>query len=466
MSTIYYGKDRAGNPVYESSSPNTPATPTPPSGGGAVVAAPYSTSPAQTAALTGTAAADAITSSSGTARAVDNKAGVSITAASDPSYISPTSNYDAIMGPEIDRLNSRFQQEQASIQASYDALKTSTGDQQNRETGATSTMLARAGGYLGVSGSGTGVLLNLAQGHRNEMSALESKRLSSLNEARSAYEDKNFELAKLKYADAKATEQTGYERRQTYLKQVSDANAAAAVTEKKRQTQVDIYNAIAGGTTDPMEIFQKLGGTTSIDDINSFLKGVTPKDATGGFAYTTAQTAKLLGSGLSEPDIKAAQDYINTKGYTEEFRAQLSPAQKVAFDAVYREKAVAAKVAGSTGLSVDFVPSKISSIVSQYGISKVFEDLLSPSVPTWFYPVIQELAANHYTDIGMGAPSSLSPESDIAKNIWQQFKSTSDMSMFVQQVTKKITGSSGATATGAGASFGALNSSLPAPVEG
>lgn len=46
--TYYYGKDRAGNPVYESSQPGTKATSTKPSG--TVVNAPYSTSPTQSTA--------------------------------------------------------------------------------------------------------------------------------------------------------------------------------------------------------------------------------------------------------------------------------------------------------------------------------------------------------------------------------------------------------------------------------
>lgn len=48
----YYGKDRAGNPVYESSTPKSAASSAPKSGGGAVVAAPYSTSAGQSQAIT------------------------------------------------------------------------------------------------------------------------------------------------------------------------------------------------------------------------------------------------------------------------------------------------------------------------------------------------------------------------------------------------------------------------------
>lgn len=406
-----------------------------------------------------------ITSSSGTARMDEANTGKAITTASDPTYASPSGN-TAYIDSYIAQLHQRQAQEEANINASASAGKSALADTQARETGSTSAMLARAGGYLGVSGSGTGVLLNLAQTHRTEMMTLESKRLSALSDARNAYEDKNFQLASLKVADAKATEQEAYDRKQTYLKQVADQNAL----QGKQQSQVDIYNAIAGGTTDPMEIFQKLNGTVPINDINTFLTAVTPKDATGALAYTPAQTAHLIGSGLSAADIKAAQTYINANGYSEEFRAQLTPAQKVAFDAVYREKAVAAKVGG--GLDVSFVPSKIQGVVAQYGVSRVFEDLLSPSVPAWFMPVLHELATNHYQDIGLGAPSSLDPSSAKAQEIWKQFKGTTDITMFLSQVTKKITGSStGGTGTGSGggnaaASYGALGGSLPPPVTG
>lgn len=406
-----------------------------------------------------------ITSSSGTARADDTQLGKDITTASNPAYVSPASDkYLAGIDAQRAALEQRRVQEEANIQAEFESLKASQEGKQAGEVGSTSAALARAGGYLGVSGSGTGVLLNLAQSHRAEMQSLEGKRQQALSEARNAYTDKQFDLARLRATEAKAIEKETYARQQDYFDKITKATEANAVTEKKQKTQVDIYNAIAKGVTDPMAIFQELDGKTSIADINDFLTKSTPKDTNGEFAYTTQQTARLLGSGLSASDIKTAQEYINQKGYTEEFRSQLSPGQRVAFDSVYREKAVNAKA--GKGLTADFIPSKISGIVGQYGLSKVFEDLLSPNIPDWFNPVIQEIAANHYQDIGMGAPSSLDPSSEIAKKIWKQFKSTNDIGIFLQQMTKEITGSTGSSSTGSTASFGALNSSLPAPVEG
>lgn len=432
--TGYNTTDSSGNVVFKAATPPTPVSPT------------------------------AITSSSGTLPKEDAKLGTDITAQSSPDYVSPVSKqYLADIDAQTAALTQRQKDEEAAIQAQFDALRSSTESQQRNEVGYTSAGLARAGGYLGVSGSGTGVLLNLAQTHRNEMSALESKRQAALSQARNAYTDKQFELARLKATEAKAIEKEAYDRQQAYNKSVAEANKKAADETKKKNTEINIYNAISSGYTDPLDIYNQLGGDTSIEDINNFLTKSTPKDAKGEFAYTTAQTAKLLGSGLGIKDIKAAQDYINVHGYDDAFRGQLSAAQKVAFDSVYREKAASTK---TTGLSVDFIPSKISTVVGQYGLSKVFEDLMSSNVPSWFYPVLKEIGANHYQDVGLDGPGSIDPSSDIAQNIWKQFKSTSDINLFLQEMNKKITGSSGVTSTGGSVNFGALSSSLPPPVEG
>lgn len=412
---------------------------------------------------TTTAPSEAVTSSSGTLPQDEAKLGTDITTQSAPTYTSPASDkYLADIDAQSAALTQRQKDEEAAIQAQFDSLLRSTENQQRNEVGYTSAGLARAGGYLGVSGSGTGVLLNLAQTHRNELQSLESKRQAALSAARNAYTDKQFDLARLKATEAKAVEKEIYDRQQAYNKSVAEANKKAADETKKKNTEISIYNAISSGYTDPLDIYNQLGGDTSIEDINNFLTKSTPKDKNGQFAYTTAQTAKLLGSGLGIKDIKAAQDYINVHGYDDAFRGQLSATQKVAFDSVYREKATGK----STGLSVDYIPSKISTVVGQYGLSKIFEDLMSSDVPSWFYPVLKEIGASHYKDIGLDGPGSIDPSSDIAQNIWKQFKSTSDINLFIQEMNKKITGSSGAVSTGGSVNFGALSSSLPPPVEG
>lgn len=334
----------------------------------------------------------AITSSSGTARAEEASLGKGITEQSNPAYSSPANTqYLAAFDAQSAILDTRKAQEDANVNAQFEGLKASMEGQQKRETGSTSVALARAGGYLGISGSGTGVLLNLAQTHRAEMQALESKRQNALADARNAYTDKKFDVARLRASEAKSFEKESYRRQQDYFDKITKASdenkknlEASAVLERKQKTQVDIYNAIAGGKTDPMEIFQELGGNTSIADINEFLTKSTPKDVKGDFAYTPSQTALLLGSGLSALDIKAAQDYINLNGYTEEFRSQLSGSQRVAFDKVYREKAVNEQAMGVNLTpdnkrdlqGVNYTPSQIQHLVdgvNTYGFQTVYD---------------------------------------------------------------------------------------------
>lgn len=307
--TGYNTTDSSGNVVFKAATPPTPVSPT------------------------------AITSSSGTLPKEDAKLGTDITAQSSPDYVSPVSKqYLADIDAQTAALTQRQKDEEAAIQAQFDALRSSTESQQRNEVGYTSAGLARAGGYLGVSGSGTGVLLNLAQTHRNEMSALESKRQAALSQARNAYTDKQFELARLKATEAKAIEKEAYDRQQAYNKSVAEANKKAADETKKKNTEINIYNAISSGYTDPLDIYNQLGGDTSIEDINNFLTKSTPKDKEGKSAYSNDQIVRLLGA-VGKDGLKVAQEYINEHGYDEDFRKKLTPAQKVAFDSVYREKA-------------------------------------------------------------------------------------------------------------------------------
>ena len=284
-------------------------------------------------------AAAPITASSGTAVKDQSTLGTNISHNSDPAYLSPGID-TSYVDQHIADLTAQYGQQQASINANYDALAASTAAKQASETGTTSASLARMGGYLGNSGSGTGVMLSLANAHRAELQGLETKRQSDLLAASTAYQEKNFAAATQKYNDAKAAEQTAYNRKQDYLTQMAAANKAQAT----QQAQASIYDAISKGATQPGDIFAQLGGAVPIEEINSFLTAITPKTPAGAVVYTPTQTASLLGAGLAAPDIKAAQSYIDANGYTDQFRSLLSSQQKVAFDAIYRGKDTAAKL--------------------------------------------------------------------------------------------------------------------------
>lgn len=106
----------------------------------------------------------------------------------------------------LSELEKRRDQEVAAIEAQFKEARERTEGAQKGETGSTQAGLLRMGGFLGESGSGTGVMLNLAQQHRNEINALEGKKAAAIQAARNAFSDKQFELAKQKASEAKSIE--------------------------------------------------------------------------------------------------------------------------------------------------------------------------------------------------------------------------------------------------------------------
>jgi len=117
------------------------------------------------------------------------------------------------------QLEQRRQNEISSINAGFDTAKTQTGKAQEKEVGSTSAGLARTGGYLGGSGSGTGVMLSLAISHRDELTAIEGKRQAAIQLANNAIDDKQFALAQEKVKEAKDLEQTIYSRNKDFWDQ-------------------------------------------------------------------------------------------------------------------------------------------------------------------------------------------------------------------------------------------------------
>jgi len=126
--------------------------------------------------------------------------------------------YSKLINDRIDELEARYERETERIKADYKSEKESTEETQRREAGATGAGVLRMGGYLGESGSGTGVMLTQAKQHRDEVQSLLSKRDKALSDARTAYENNNFDLSKLLVETATKAEEQAYERSQDYFK--------------------------------------------------------------------------------------------------------------------------------------------------------------------------------------------------------------------------------------------------------
>lgn len=240
---------------------------------------------------------------------------------------------------EIKRIQDDLKSEIEAINAQAEVDKANKVGAQASETGQTSVGLANAGGYLGFSGSATGVLLNLAKTHRAELQSLDAQRQQAIFEAQDAARNSQFDLVKLKAQELKDIEQEEYNRKQDYLEQTRKINEKEAEKKEKAKTQNDIYNAISTGSKTVEDIFNKLGGEVDIATIKSFLEDVTP-EGSEGFKFSATQNASLLGSGMSMDDIRATSEYISTNGYDAKIQAALTPAQKAAVDKIFKTGAI------------------------------------------------------------------------------------------------------------------------------
>jgi hypothetical protein len=99
--------------------------------------------------------------------------------------------------------------------------------------------LANAGGYLGFSGSATGVLLNLAKSHRAELQSLDAERQQAIFEAQDAARNSEFDLVKLKAQELKDIEQEEYNRKKDYLEETRKINEKEAAKKEKVQTLLE-----------------------------------------------------------------------------------------------------------------------------------------------------------------------------------------------------------------------------------
>ena len=159
-------------------------------------------------------------------------------------------------------LDSRLNSELSSINAQFDKAKVDQAKAQANETGTTAVGLQRIGGFLGTSASAIGAMNNLAENHRNDVTALEGMRASALQSARNATADQKFDLASVRIQEAKALEQEIYDRRQDFFKNMLTLNQEER-TEKEFesgeiQDKLEAFASVAaeGGNLDPQTASQ------------------------------------------------------------------------------------------------------------------------------------------------------------------------------------------------------------------
>jgi hypothetical protein len=268
-----------------------------------------------------------------------------------------------LLNDEIKRNEQNLKENLSNINAGYGVQQTGLQGQQLNETGQTSMAIANAGGYLGFSGSGTGVMLKLAESHRAELVALESERQNALQEARNAAAERRFDIVRLKADEIARIDQERYERVQEYNAEVKKQVNADLERAKKLKVEEDIMGAIMAGNTSVEDIYNAMGGGATIDEIRDTLDGVTKRSTVaGGFKISAANVAKFLGTGMTQDDVNALQEYVNENGYDETVRSSLSATARVVADKVFG-------TTGTAGPSTAVMPlTDLARVEDQYGV--------------------------------------------------------------------------------------------------
>lgn len=162
---------------------------------------------------------------------INTVAGLSVPNPSVEARKKTSEDYTKLIEEQYSALEQQRKSEIEGINKSFDIAKTQTEGAQKGELGTTNVALQRVGGYLGTQMSGVGVLNNLAQTHRQELSALEAKRASAIQMANSAINDKQFALAKAKAQEVKDLDQEINRRNTDFF------NQTIKLSEENRQKQ-------------------------------------------------------------------------------------------------------------------------------------------------------------------------------------------------------------------------------------
>jgi hypothetical protein len=143
-----------------------------------------------------------------------------------------------------------------SINQDYATQETNLSNTQKSETGSTTAMLARSGGYLGGSASGTGVLLTLAQSHAAELADLESKKNAAIQAAQAADQKGESDIVNQMNQQAITLEQTINDRKQQFFTDTQNAIQAQQSAQAAQSSQIKDQLTALSNISDPSTVPQ------------------------------------------------------------------------------------------------------------------------------------------------------------------------------------------------------------------
>ncbi len=156
---------------------------------------------------------------------------------------------------ERNALNARRDAEVVGIESAFGDTKKATERAQEGEFASRSTgLITSGGGFLGATQSQQGVLQQLRETQRTEISALETKKQAAIRQAKNAYDDKDFALARDLVKSAREVEQQIYARQKDYADR---AIQISRYNEQDKQTafknSLDVVDRTAAGVYDSIQ---------------------------------------------------------------------------------------------------------------------------------------------------------------------------------------------------------------------
>lgn len=192
--------------------------------------------------------------------------------------------------------------EVAAIEKSFADEKINTEKSQNREFAGRSTgLITSGGGFLGTTQSHEGVLQNLRETHRQELSALDSKKLAAIEKANNAFSDRDFQLARDALQEAKNTAKEIADARATFAKNQLDAIKAA------REERADAFKF----ASDRIEILANANVEPSSEDLTSLSRDLgVPVEAVSGMILSSREIINSKNEADKYTSIKKLADVL------------------------------------------------------------------------------------------------------------------------------------------------------------
>lgn len=253
------------------------------------------------------------TATSGSTRATYDALGNDISSMFNTSTIQNNSDAEAaLLKSYQDKLDANFGNDTGAIKAQYDqASKQLQQTQAKQYAGESTALVTSGGGFLGNTGSHSGVLNSLNDTFEQEQQALMSKRDTALQQAQSAYDSNNFNLAKEQLDLAHQTQDDIYSRQ----KDQNDANLSYATEQRTQNTYLQGIadkQAASYATMTPDE-FAKVP-TSDIAKIDQY--------------YYPGYTAQLQKTTQAASEVKTASDAVDLESKIIDMRSKIPTGQK------------------------------------------------------------------------------------------------------------------------------------------